>query len=163
MHLPGGGNFTHLHGIPNDQRSWHLIKDNEVKNEISYPFVQGDIQWTRKRTLTTCVISLFAGVLASLLGIGGGLVLGPLMLEMKVIPQVSTATSSLMIVTPSFGNAHSPVIHVDIGGDSIFYFAENYRRLCNLVHRSGFDCLVYRPDCVKLPREEIQVQNFTIF
>jgi uncharacterized membrane protein YfcA len=40
---------------------------------------------------------LFAGLSAGLLGIGGGLVQGPLMLEMGMLPQVQRATSATMV------------------------------------------------------------------
>lgn len=49
--------------------------------------------------LTTCVfIVLFGGIVAGMLGFGGGMILNPLMLEMGINPLVSSATSSVMVL-----------------------------------------------------------------
>merc|ERR1712205_243832 len=42
-----------------------------------------------------------SGVFAGLFGIGGGVVKGPLMIEMGVLPEVSAATASFMILFTS--------------------------------------------------------------
>jgi uncharacterized membrane protein YfcA len=49
-------------------------------------------------------MSFFAGLLAGLLGIGGGTIFGPLMLEFKIQPEVAAATSSFMIVGSHWNN-----------------------------------------------------------
>ncbi len=41
---------------------------------------------------------VFAGIGSSALGIGGGMVTGPLMLHLGALPAVSVATASFMIV-----------------------------------------------------------------
>lgn len=46
-------------------------------------------------------ISVLAGVAAAFLGVGGGMVKGPLLLAMKAIPQVAVTTSSFMILFTS--------------------------------------------------------------
>ncbi|KAF5834267.1 hypothetical protein DUNSADRAFT_9134 [Dunaliella salina] len=43
----------------------------------------------------------FAGLVAGLLGLGGGMIIGPLLMALKVHPQVSAATSSLMVLFSS--------------------------------------------------------------
>jgi uncharacterized membrane protein YfcA len=47
------------------------------------------------------VMALGAGLGAGMLGIGGGLILGPFMLTLGINPHVSAATSSFMIVFTS--------------------------------------------------------------
>lgn len=44
-----------------------------------------------------CPAGISAGVIAGLLGLGGGLVLGPLMLELGVDPAVSAATTQVWL------------------------------------------------------------------
>ena len=44
------------------------------------------------------MVSACAGVLAGLLGIGGGLVKGPLLLELGMRPQAAAATSGFMVL-----------------------------------------------------------------
>ena len=53
----------------------------------------GDVIWDSRTTLVYPVICSVAGVFAGLFGIGGGIVKGPLMLEMNVHPAVSCMTS----------------------------------------------------------------------
>lgn len=50
-------------------------------------------------------MSLFAGALASLCGIGGGMVMGPILVEMKVPPPVSSATTATTLVVLSSSTA----------------------------------------------------------
>eukprot|EP01130_Rhizamoeba_saxonica_P010312 TRINITY_DN4220_c0_g1_i3.p1 TRINITY_DN4220_c0_g1~~TRINITY_DN4220_c0_g1_i3.p1 ORF type:complete len:420 (-),score=54.50 TRINITY_DN4220_c0_g1_i3:554-1813(-) len=76
----------------------YLIKNESLKTRNGYSFQTGDIRWTKKKTIATGLISAFAGILSSLLGIGGGMVLSPVMLELHVLPEVTAATSSFMIV-----------------------------------------------------------------
>eukprot|EP00298_Acanthocystis_sp_HF-20_P010054 c18644_g1_i2.p1 GENE.c18644_g1_i2~~c18644_g1_i2.p1 ORF type:complete len:483 (+),score=179.39 c18644_g1_i2:31-1449(+) len=67
------------------------------KKEIGYQFIEGDVHWDEKNCLHFPALCTFAGVSAGLLGIGGGMVKGPLMLHMGVNPEVSAATSGFMI------------------------------------------------------------------
>ena len=60
------------------------------------------MQWTYKRTVVLPLVFVLAGVAAGFLGIGAGLVVGPIFLEMGMYPQVAVATSSYMILYTSF-------------------------------------------------------------
>jgi len=79
----------------------YLINSEYKKCRSHYKFVQGDIRWTPKDTLVTSLLSLSAGILSSLLGIGGGMILSPVMLELNVIAPVTAATASYMILFTS--------------------------------------------------------------
>lgn len=56
------------------------------------------MQWTRRRLIVYPVLCVAGGLLAAMLGIGGGMLLLPLMLELNMIPVAAIATSSLLIV-----------------------------------------------------------------
>ncbi|POM62464.1 hypothetical protein PHPALM_28387 [Phytophthora palmivora] len=71
---------------------------NRIKVLSNYPFVEGDIHWTKSRVLMFPATCTTAGVAAGLLGIGGGMVKGPIMLEAGVLPAVQSATASFMIL-----------------------------------------------------------------
>lgn len=62
-----------------------------------YP-IEGDIQWDEKSTVVYPLICSLSGMFAGLFGIGGGIVKGPLMLEMGIHPQVSSGTAAFMIL-----------------------------------------------------------------
>jgi hypothetical protein len=47
------------------------------------PELEGEVTWTETTTLVYPLICLLCGVAAGLLGIGGGMVVGPLLLELK--------------------------------------------------------------------------------
>ena len=63
-----------------------------------YAFVEGDIRWEGRSTIVFPALCSVAGVFAGLFGIGGGIVKGPLLLEMGVRPTVAAATSATMIL-----------------------------------------------------------------
>ncbi|KAI9986970.1 hypothetical protein PInf_026076 [Phytophthora infestans] len=71
---------------------------NRYKVLSNYPFVDGDIHWIKRRVLMFPAVCTTAGVAAGLLGIGGGMVKGPIMLETGVLPAVQSATASFMIL-----------------------------------------------------------------
>ncbi|KAF0716404.1 hypothetical protein AaE_011106 [Aphanomyces astaci] len=64
--------------------------------------VKGDVAWTKYKAFVVfpaqCVVAGFA---SALLGIGGGIVQGPVMLEHGVTPLVQSATASYMILFTS--------------------------------------------------------------
>ena len=80
---------------------WMLFKETISWHVCGYPWWKEDIQWDKKKVIFIPVLSFFAGIAAGLLGIGGGMILGPFMLSWGVNPQVSTATSSFMILMTS--------------------------------------------------------------
>lgn len=47
------------------------------------PELEGEVAWTANTSLVYPVICLVCGMAAGLLGIGGGMVVGPLLLELK--------------------------------------------------------------------------------
>lgn len=59
------------------------------------------MQWDLKNVQIFCSFACFAGVVAGLIGIGGGYILGPVMLHMGVHASVSTATTATMILLTS--------------------------------------------------------------
>ena len=75
-----------------------LIKSWRKKRRLRYKFLQGDVEWNERNTIVYPLLCVFAGLCAGLFGVGGGIVKGPLMLEMGVHPMVSAATSAVMIL-----------------------------------------------------------------
>ncbi|GAX11612.1 hypothetical protein FisN_1Lh024 [Fistulifera solaris] len=63
--------------------------------------VLSDIDWNESNTIHYPVFAILAGIVAGLFGIGGGIVKGPLMLELGVHPSVASATSGAMILFTS--------------------------------------------------------------
>ena len=79
----------------------YLVKRTETKDACGYAYVEGDFHWDSSTTLKYPCVCFFAGVCAGLFGIGGGIVNGPLMLELGVLPPVAGATTACMILLTS--------------------------------------------------------------
>jgi uncharacterized membrane protein YfcA len=74
------------------QRQFH------EKMEIGYEFADGEIHWTKRNALLYPFLCIFAGITTSLLGIGGGMILSPMMFALGMTPQVTAATSGFTIL-----------------------------------------------------------------
>jgi len=85
------------------------MRETIDKKACGYPFHEQDVYWDFAKTRFYAFFTFVAGIVAGLIGIGGGMVLGPLMLVMGIYPRVSTATTATMIVLTSSGVAISYV------------------------------------------------------
>ncbi|KAF0714791.1 Aste57867_3697 [Aphanomyces stellatus] len=75
---------------------------NRLKVLSKAVFADGDVHWTRTKTQVVFPIyCVLAGIAAGLLGIGGGMVKGPVMLENGILPPVQASTASYMILFTS--------------------------------------------------------------
>jgi hypothetical protein len=59
------------------------MKSYSQKVQLGYPFVDGDIPWTSQTIPLLACASIGAGTLAGLLGVGGGMILGPLFVALN--------------------------------------------------------------------------------
>ena len=78
-----------------------MVKRHSVKVHNNYPFHQADVLWDAAQLRLYASFTFLAGIVAGLIGIGGGMVLGPMMLVMGVHPRVSSATTATMILLTS--------------------------------------------------------------
>jgi uncharacterized membrane protein YfcA len=76
-------------------------RKEERKVALGYDFKPGDVRFSKRMALLIPAASLVGGVLSSFLGIGGGMVLGPLLLELNVNASVGAATSAFLILLSS--------------------------------------------------------------
>ena len=99
-----------------------LQKQNE-REKVRYPYLHNDPVWDKKSLRFYGSCTFVAGIIAGLIGIGGGMVLGPLMLVMHIDPRVSSATTATMIVLTSSSVAVMFVISGLVPWSyAIFYF-----------------------------------------
>merc|ERR1712039_796441 len=75
-----------------------LIAENDSNMKHGHKCGSSEIRWDAKTTIKYPLVCTFAGVFAGLFGVGGGIVKGPLMVEMGVNPLVVAATASTMIL-----------------------------------------------------------------
>ena len=80
---------------------WKNVKWTQERLDVHYPYNEDDVLWDFKKLRFFSFFTFVAGIVAGLIGIGGGMVLGPLMLVMGINPRVSTATTATMILLTS--------------------------------------------------------------
>ena len=81
--------------------------------------LENDFRWTTKMALKIAILGFFTGVLAAMLGIGGGVILAPLLLQLKMEPRVQSFTSAFM----AFFTATATVIQYIIFGALNYAYA----------------------------------------
>ena len=84
--------------------AWSLITRHERKLKMGYRYVEGDVQWDGSKVRQYPGIVVVGSIAAGLLGVGGGMILGPIFNELDFLPQVSSATSTLMVFFMSSAN-----------------------------------------------------------
>lgn len=81
----------------------HLLARYYEKESCGYTYLPQDIRWDETATVRYPLLCSLAGLAAGMFGVGGGIVKGPLMLEMNVYAPVTSATSATMILFTSTG------------------------------------------------------------
>lgn len=124
-----------------------LIEQWKLKERLNYQYARGDVEWNERNTIVYPCICFFAGFFAGLFGVGGGIVKGPLMLQMGIHPLVASGTVAVMIMFTSvaattifiaFGTMTWDyaiflfvvgLITTVIGQFGVSYLVEKYRRV----------------------------------
>jgi uncharacterized membrane protein YfcA len=79
-----------------------MMKKKHLKKEVlGYDFDTMDLVWSKKIIATVIFAGFLAGLAAGMVGVGGGIVMNPVMLRLGMRPEVSTATSSFMVLFTS--------------------------------------------------------------
>jgi len=68
------------------------------KVELGYEFPEGDLHWTKRNTRVFPLYCITAGFAAGALGIAAGTILGPVLLELGLLPIVATTSSGFMVI-----------------------------------------------------------------
>jgi uncharacterized membrane protein YfcA len=75
---------------------------HEARDAAGYEYLSTDIKFTRDQLWKFPVTALNAGLAAGLLGIGGGMVIGPLFIEIGMQPQVHMLCARIRVITNFF-------------------------------------------------------------
>ena len=79
----------------------HIQTEYNYRKIINYPYDDRDIIWTNKTIIKLCLTGLLAGFIAGVIGIGGGVVLGPILLDLGIHPVVATVTTNMLVLITS--------------------------------------------------------------
>jgi len=75
-----------------------LLSRHQRLLSCGYQYAEGDVQWDSQKVWTYPAYVAVGAIAAGMLGVGGGMVLGPIFNELEFLPQVSSATSTLMVL-----------------------------------------------------------------
>mmetsp|Transcript_18937 Transcript_18937/g.44054 ORF Transcript_18937/g.44054 Transcript_18937/m.44054 type:complete len:600 (+) Transcript_18937:101-1900(+) len=78
-----------------------LLIEYFQKVDQGYTFAKGEVMWSPSNTIRYPAICAISGLFAGMFGVGGGIVKGPLMLEMGVMPAVASASAATMVLFTS--------------------------------------------------------------
>lgn len=73
----------------------YIITSYENKKNRNYMFVDGDIQWTTDIVKRFVLIGSLTGFVSTYIGIGGGMLTTPIMIQSGMLPEIVVATSSM--------------------------------------------------------------------
>ena len=79
----------------------HIETEYSYRKIINFPYDEKDINWTKSTIIKLCCIGFIAGFVAGVIGIGGGVVLGPILLDLGIHPVVGTVTTNMLVLITS--------------------------------------------------------------
>ena len=79
----------------------HIETEYSYRRIINFPYDERDINWTKETIIKLCCIGFLAGFIAGVIGIGGGVVLGPILLDLGIHPIVGTVTTNMLVLITS--------------------------------------------------------------
>jgi uncharacterized membrane protein YfcA len=107
-----------------------LLLENPNEFNITSPAVESKIT----KIIFYCFM---AGVISGMLGIGGGILMAPLMLELGINPKVATSTSNLFLIFTSFSNTCLYMM----AGNLVVKYCLMYGILCGIFSYLGSNVL----------------------
>mmetsp|Transcript_42495 Transcript_42495/g.54642 ORF Transcript_42495/g.54642 Transcript_42495/m.54642 type:complete len:389 (+) Transcript_42495:857-2023(+) len=100
-----------------------LYKQHEARAAAGYAYLETDIQFTKEQLGKFPVTAVNAGLAAGLLGIGGGMVIGPLFIEIGMQPQVGTSSCAYMILWTAMSGVIQYYLAGKLGWQFVLFFA----------------------------------------
>jgi len=79
----------------------HIETEYSYRKIINFPYDERDIVWTKPTIIKLAFIGLLAGFIAGVIGIGGGVVLGPILLDLGIHPLVGSVTTNMLVLITS--------------------------------------------------------------
>ena len=73
----------------------YIMTDYEKKKDNHYIFIEGDIVWNKEVVKNFILIGSFTGFVSTYIGIGGGMLTTPIMIQVGMMPEVVVGTSSI--------------------------------------------------------------------
>lgn len=78
-----------------------VIKTHKYREFIGFKFNKWDINWNYQIAIKFATYGFLSGCLSAMLGIGGGLIISPVLLEVGLHPLVASSTSNFLVLFTS--------------------------------------------------------------
>jgi uncharacterized membrane protein YfcA len=86
---------------------------------LGYKFHQNDLRFDNKTIIKLSVLGVCGGISGGCLGIGGGMIFNPILMDLGMLPQVASATGMYLVMFSSF----SSILQFTIIGKVAFPYA----------------------------------------
>eukprot|EP01025_Chloroclados_australasicus_P003060 TRINITY_DN10705_c0_g3_i5.p1 TRINITY_DN10705_c0_g3~~TRINITY_DN10705_c0_g3_i5.p1 ORF type:complete len:587 (+),score=69.70 TRINITY_DN10705_c0_g3_i5:168-1928(+) len=80
---------------------WQTLKLHNSLRHDTIVAIDNKVDYRKQGLVKLSAFSFIAGVIGGLMGLGGGMIIGPFLLELGVLPQVSAATSAVVVLFSS--------------------------------------------------------------
>ena len=90
----------------------YVLKMYNYRKNNNFSFIESDIKWDKKNILKLSFYSSLTGILSTYLGIGGGMIMSPVLLGFNMDPEIIGGTLSL---TTFFSSLISSINYIMIG------------------------------------------------
>lgn len=103
----------------------HVRRETDYRMSINFPYDHHDIIWKGSLLYLFPLYAFFAGLIAGIVGIGGGLIIGPLLIGLGVNPIISTVTSNFLVLFTSSSTSIQftlmGMMNINYGGICTFF------------------------------------------
>lgn len=101
-----------------------LLKEYKTKKLVGYKFDKTDIHWNVKTVIKIFFIAYAIGCLAASVGIGGGVLMGPVLLEIGMNSTVANHTTNFLVLFTSSSSSIQfylqDLLSIEYAGFAIF-------------------------------------------
>jgi len=100
-----------------------LVERHNQCELVNYPTIEGDIVWNQRNCVMYPVLACAAGAMGGMLGIGGGMIMGPLLLELGMLAETTAATSATtVLLTAASGTFQESLLGMMLVQRGFWYF-----------------------------------------
>ena len=78
-----------------------ILEEKKYRLDIGFPYDTCDLIWNSNLLIKFPIYGFLCGTAAGLVGIGGGLILGPLLIGLGIHPIIATVTSNFLVLFTS--------------------------------------------------------------
>jgi len=104
-------------------RNIHLVlKWQKEKEEVGYEFLPEEPHLDQKKITRLLIVSTVAGIIGAIVALGGSMIVGPTLLDLKMPPAFSAATTSVFMIFSMFNTMFQTILNKKIAAQELAWF-----------------------------------------